>query len=122
MSRVEGAAPANGRAAAAGAVNLGPAERIPPGEGRVFAVAGRRVAVFRTRGGGLFATQAECPHRQGPLADGLLGGGLVVCPLHGLKFELSTGAPVGNDCPPLATWPVVLDDNGDLIVALEEAA
>lgn len=97
-------------------VNLGPAERIPTGEGRVFEVDGLRVAVFRTRDGGLFATQAECPHRRGPLADGLLGGGVVVCPLHARRFQLATGAPVGNECPPLATWPVARDARGDLIL------
>lgn len=103
-------------------INLGPAERIPPGEGRVFTVSGMRVAIFRTRDGAVHATQADCPHRLGPLADGLLGGGLVVCPLHGRKFELATGAPVGNDCPPLATYPVAVSDAGDLVLVLRKAA
>ncbi len=103
-------------------INLGPAERIPPGEGRVFTVGGLRVAIFRTRDGSVHATQADCPHRQGPLADGLLGGGLVVCPLHGRKWELATGAPVGNDCPPLATYPVAVSDTGDLVLLLRKAA
>lgn len=104
------------------AVNLGPAERIPPGEGRVFTVGGTRVAIFRTRDGGVYATQAECPHRQGPLADGLLGDGLVVCPLHGRKFELATGKPVGNDCAPLTTYPVAVTAAGDLVLVLRKAA
>ncbi len=99
-----------------GRVNLGPAERIPPGEGRVFEVGELRVAVFRSRDGGLFATQAECPHRGGPLADGLIGGGVLVCPLHALKWELSTGASVGNDCPALATYRVALD-GGEVILS-----
>ena len=61
---------------------IGRLAEIPPGEGRTYEVAGRRVAVFRTRAGQVFATQAECPHRNGPLADGLVGGSTVVCPLH----------------------------------------
>jgi len=103
-------------------VNLGPAERIPPGEGRVFTIGALRVAVFRTRDGGVFATQADCPHRQGPLADGLLGGGVVVCPLHARKWELATGRPVGNDCPPLATYPVAVSEAGELLLFSREAA
>lgn len=104
------------------AISLGPAERIPPGEGRVFTVGALRVAVFRTRDGGVFATQADCPHRQGPLADGLLGGGVVVCPLHARKWQLATGAPVGNDCGPLATYPVAVSETGELLLALGKVA
>jgi nitrite reductase (NADH) small subunit len=100
--------------------NLGPASRIPPGEGRSFDVAGRAVAVFRTRDGRVHATQARCPHRQGPLADGLVGGGLVVCPLHGLKFELATGAPLGNDCAALRTFPVELTAAGEMLLRIAE--
>jgi len=100
-------------------VNLGPAARIPLGEGRTFTVGDVRVAVFRTREGGVHATQADCPHRAGPLADGLLGGGVLVCPLHARKWSLATGAPVaGNDCGALATFDVHLSDGGDLILAL----
>jgi nitrite reductase/ring-hydroxylating ferredoxin subunit len=98
-------------------VSLGPADRIPPGEGRVYLVAGRRVAVFRPREGGLFATRADCPHRRGPLSDGLLGGGVVVCPLHAFRFQLATGAPVGNDCAALATYPVALGPDGDILLS-----
>ncbi len=100
--------------------NLGPASRIPPGEGRSFEIAGRAVAVFRTRDGALHATQARCPHRQGPLADGLVGGRTVVCPLHAFKFDLATGAPVGNDCVALRTFPVVLTDAGDVLLSMPE--
>ena len=103
-------------------VHLGPADRIPPGEGRVFTVGDIRIAVFRTRDGGVYATQADCPHRQGPLADGLLGGGVVTCPLHARKWVLATGAPVGNDCPPLATYPVAVSEAGELLLLLRNAA
>lgn len=103
------------------AINLGPAERIPPGEGRVFTVGARRVAVFRTRDGLVHATQAECPHRQGPLGDGLLGGGVLVCPLHAMKWQLATGAPLGNDCGALAIYPVTLSAGGDVLLSPEPA-
>jgi nitrite reductase (NADH) small subunit len=109
------------RVASIEAVNLGSVERIPVGEGRVFDVGGLRVAIFRTREG-VYATQAECPHRQGPLADGLVGGGQVVCPLHTRKWELSTGKPVGHDCGPLATYAVAVSEAGELLLGVREAA
>ena len=71
------------------------ARRIPLGEARVFRVDGRDVAVFRCRSGEVFATSAECPHRGGPLADGLVGGHSVICPLHGFVFDLRTGDGAG---------------------------
>jgi nitrite reductase (NADH) small subunit len=98
--------------------DLGPAERIPPGEGKTFHVAGRAVAVFRTRSGALHATQAACPHRQGPLADGLLDEQRVICPLHSFKFDLSTGAAAGNDCGALTVYSVKLGPRGQILLDL----
>jgi nitrite reductase (NADH) small subunit len=59
-------------------VTLGPLSLIPAGEGRNFEIAGERIAVFHTRAGQVFATQAACPHKNGPLADGLVGGNIVI--------------------------------------------
>ena len=95
--------------------NLGPVEQIPPGEGREFLVAGERIAVFRLRSGVVRATQADCPHRQGPLVDGLIGGETVICPFHAWKFDLSTGLPILGDCA-LAVYPVRLSAEGDLFL------
>ena len=58
---------------------LGPVDDIPMGEGRAYAVAGRQIVVFRLRDGSLRALDAVCPHRGGPLADGLTDGRVVVC-------------------------------------------
>ncbi len=74
-----------------GAVDLGPLEAIAPGQGRAFIVAGRTIAVFRQRDGRVFATDNHCPHRDGPLADGIVGDGTVICPLHGWKIDLASG-------------------------------
>src|SRR5688500_12035945 len=73
-------------------VCLGPISAIPPGEGREFVVRDVEVAVFRQRDGGLHAVQSKCPHRDGPLADGILASGQVLCPYHSYRFDLSTGA------------------------------
>ena len=64
---------------------------IPLGLGRSFQVAGRLVAVFKARDGKLFAVDGTCPHKGGPLADGMLIGEQVVCPLHAFRFDGTSG-------------------------------
>jgi nitrite reductase (NADH) small subunit len=91
-------------------IKLGPVAGIPAGQGRVYEVQGERIAVFRTRGGEVYAVQAECPHRGGPLADGLLGGTTLICPLHSWKFDLKTGDALFGDCG-LKTFAVTVDDS-----------
>ncbi len=93
--------------------HLGPVSEIPKGEGRVFQIDGEEIAVFHTRSGEIYATQAECPHRQGPLADGLLGGTTLICPFHAWKFDLCTGAALMGDCG-LQTYPVRLTPEGEI--------
>lgn len=99
-------------------LNLGAVERIPLGEGREFDVDGELIAVFRARDGQLFAVQAKCSHRQGALADGIIGAGKVVCPMHSFKFDLATGAPLGNDCAALKTYIVSINDDGEILLSL----
>ena len=96
-------------------VTLGPLSSVPPGEGRTFDLGSRKIAVFRSREGRLFASQAECPHRKGPLADGLLGGSMLVCPLHSWKFDLSTGQAETGQCG-LKTYPARLSPAGQIVV------
>ena len=99
-------------------INLGPVDRIPPGEGREYELDGELIAVFRTRDGDLFGSQARCPHRNGHLADGVIGGGLVICPMHSLRFELATGKPAGNECPALKTYRVTINERGEILLSL----
>ncbi|MEO7890624.1 MAG: nitrite reductase (NAD(P)H) small subunit [Vicinamibacterales bacterium] len=73
-------------------MNLGSVTRIPEGQGRCYVVGTEEIAIFRQRDGQLFATQNRCPHRQGPLSEGVLGSGHVICPLHGHRFNLEDGA------------------------------
>lgn len=96
---------------------LGVVSQIPPGEGRNFSAGERRVAVFHTRDGGLFATQALCPHRQGPLADGLLGRSTLVCPLHEWQFDLCSGRALSGTCD-ITVYPVTRGPDDELSVEL----
>jgi nitrite reductase (NADH) small subunit len=95
-----------------GARLIGKVTEIPQGEGRAFLVAGERIAVFHTRSGHVFATQAECPHLRGPLADGLVGGATVICPLHERSYDLRTGAGMNGECSKVRTYPIALDADG----------
>ena len=88
--------------------DLGSVDRIPLGEGKTFLVDGREIAVFRERGDVVHATQARCPHKAGLLADGLVGDGKVICPMHAFKFDLATGTPLGSGCESLKTYRVEL--------------
>lgn len=55
------------------------------------------VAIFRTGDGRLFALMDRCPHKGGPLSQGIVHGHAVACPLHGWSIELSSGEPSGAD-------------------------
>jgi nitrite reductase/ring-hydroxylating ferredoxin subunit len=94
---------------------LGPLDQIPVGEGRAFDLGGEQVAVFRLRNGGLRAVSAVCPHKGGPIADGLVDLHVVICPLHLNVFDLVSGCS-STGAPPLRTYDVQLD--GEQIVVL----
>jgi len=100
-------------------VRLGALSGIPKGEGRTFAVGPLNIAVFHGRDGRVFATQAECPHRKGPLADGLIGGTTLVCPLHEWTFDLVSGMALQGACG-IRVYPVWTDDAGGLVIEIEE--
>jgi len=68
-------------------------ENIPLREARAVNAGGREIAIFNL-GDRFLAIGNRCPHRGGPLADGIVCGDTVVCPLHAWKFSLETGKGV----------------------------
>jgi len=99
--------------------NLGSVNLIPLGQGRLFEVHGVSIAVFRSRGGSVFATQATCPHRGGPLADSVIGQRTIICPLHACGFDIDSGKPAGHLYGGLKVYPVSLNATEQIIVTLE---
>ena len=97
-------------------INLGSLDKIPLGQGRSFQVEDTQIAVFRQRDGKLFATQNACPHKQGPLAEGVAGGGKVICPLHSHKFDLATGQ--GSEPHECVKTYAVREANGEILLQL----
>ena len=98
-------------------LDIGLLSEIPPGEGRNVEVQRKKIAIFHTRGGGVYAVQAECPHKSGPLADGLVGGTTLICPLHAWKFDLATGEALFGDCG-LKTYQVRIDSSGRIMLTI----
>ena len=80
-------------------INLGPLDDIPVGQGLCFVLNDEEIAIFRSRKGQVSAIGNRCPHKGGSLANGIIGEGKVVCPLHGHKFDLKTGQAYGaHEC------------------------
>jgi len=72
-------------------IRVATCDSIPPREGRAAAIGDRDIALFNL-GDRFLATDNRCPHRGGPLADGIVAGNAVVCPLHAWKVCLDSGA------------------------------
>jgi NAD(P)H-dependent nitrite reductase small subunit len=87
-----------------------PTGNIPPREGRPVKVGDLEIAIFNLNGRFLTIENA-CPHKGGPLCDGIVTGTAVVCPLHGRHFDLETGMPVRASEPAcLAVFPTRVED------------
>lgn len=67
------------------------------------------IAVFRTAEDRVFALEDRCPHKQGPLSQGIIHGDCVTCPLHNWVFSLETGEAQGADEGRITSFPVKLD-------------
>jgi len=71
-------------------VRITDSENIPLREGRAVRVGEREIAIFNL-GHRFLAVENRCPHRGGPLSDGIVSGSSVVCPLHAWKVDLEHG-------------------------------
>ena len=78
-------------------LEVGAVEDIPRRGGRVVRTPRGCIAVFRAADDAIFAMDDRCPHKGGPLSDGIVHGHKVTCPLHSWVFSLATGAAEGAD-------------------------
>jgi nitrite reductase/ring-hydroxylating ferredoxin subunit len=88
---------------------------IPPGSGSRFTTAGKDVAIFNVDGT-VCAIDDNCPHAGGSLGMGKLDGRIVTCPVHGMKFDVTTGCFAGTSDFAVASYPVKVLD-GEIMVA-----
>ena len=94
-------------------------EEVPVGLGRAFAVGGRTIALFRTRANKVFAFDNRCPHKGGPLSEGMLAGESVVCPLHAFRFDMHNGQCDQPGVCTLKTYPIELRGNDIYLLSLD---
>lgn len=83
-------------------LDIGPATQISPGNARTLPVrdgtdGSREIAIFRTLGNRFYALVNRCPHKGGPLSQGIVHGDVVACPLHNWNISLKTGEALGED-------------------------
>jgi nitrite reductase (NADH) small subunit len=99
--------------------NIGSLANIPIRGARqlCFGHGGRPIAVFRTGEDTIFALIDECPHRNGPLSEGIVSGTIVTCPLHNWGIDLSSGEAIAPDEGRAQPLPVRLV-NGEIHIGL----
>ena len=92
-------------------------EDIPVLGARVVRSAHGNIAVFRDAEDAMFALLNKCPHKGGPLSQGIVCGRKVVCPLHGWNIGLDDGNAVAPDAGCTRSFPVKVE-NGQVFLGL----
>lgn len=98
-------------------IDIGTLSEIPQRGARTVQLDGEpEIAVFRTSDDSVFALINECPHKKGPLSQGIVHGHVVTCPLHNWNIALASGEAQGADtgCTPTIA---IREDNGRLYLA-----
>ena len=98
-------------------VDIGSLDDIPRQGARLVRTAQGCVAVFRTADDRVFALNDRCPHKGGPLSEGIVHGTAVTCPLHNWVFDLNTGQAQGADDGAVGTYAVRVQGGRILIDA-----
>jgi len=104
---------------------IGHLDDIPPLGARCVQTPAGRIAVFRTADDRVFALEDRCPHKGGPLSQGIVHDASVTCPLHNAVISLESGALTGPDGGQTATYAVRVDPASralELRLALFEGA
>jgi nitrite reductase (NADH) small subunit len=101
--------------------DIGEARSVPPLGARIVRTPKGDIAVFRTEADEYFALDDRCPHKGGPLSQGIVHGKRVTCPLHAFVIDLETGHAIAPDkgCTHAHSVRVV---NGRLLLAVKAMA
>ena len=91
-------------------LEIGHIEDIPRRGARCVTTPAGRIAVFRTADDQVFAIEDRCPHKGGPLSQGIVHGKQVTCPLHNWVISLETGHAQGADHGAVRTIPLTVVD------------
>lgn len=96
-------------------IDIAPLDDVPQRGARVVKTRAGCVAVFRTADDKVFALDNTCPHKKGPLAEGIVHGAAVTCPLHNWVISLETGLVQGPDEGQVTTYPARVE-NGRILL------
>ncbi len=96
-------------------IDIGHIDEVPVRGARLVKTHIGCIAVFRTAEAEVFAATNSCPHKGGPLSEGIVHGQSVTCPLHNWVFDLNTGEAQGADDGHITTYPVRLEDGRILL-------
>ena len=98
-------------------IDIAALDDIPAQGARVVRTPRGCVAIFRTATDEVFALDDRCPHKGGPLSEGIVHGASVTCPLHNWVFDMATGRAQGADEGRVATYPVRVEGGRILLDA-----
>ena len=100
-------------------IEIGALDQIPRLGARVVRTASGNIAVFRTEGDEVFALDDRCPHKGGPLSQGIVHNQRVTCPLHNFVIELANGEAVAPDQGCAHSYPAKVE-NGAVWLSVRE--
>jgi nitrite reductase (NADH) small subunit len=92
-------------------MEVGPLAEIPRQGARVVRVPSGDIAVFHTIEGEVFALRDRCPHKGGPLSQGIVHGRRVACPMHDWRVHLDSGQAVAPDQGCTPSYPVRVEND-----------
>ena len=105
--------------------DIGAIDDIPQRGARCVVTPQGKIGVFRTMDDPIFAIEDHCPHKGGPLSQGIVHGAAVTCPLHNWVISLETGKAIGADEGAVKTLPVKVEEGcislglGEMLLAAE---
>ncbi len=90
---------------------------IPPSQARTVNTGDHMIAVFRLTDDRVKAVENRCPHKQGPLAEGIISGDDILCPLHNWRISLESGEVAAPDHGCVKTYATKVE-NGQVFLSL----
>lgn len=96
-------------------IDIGSLEDIPVRAARLIKTHHGCIAVFRTASNKVYALDDKCPHKGGPLSNGIQHDESITCPLHNWVFDLNTGQAKGADEGAVKTYDIQVVDGRILI-------
>jgi len=96
-------------------INVCKLDELPIRGGRLVRAGQTQIALFRLGNGHVRALDNRCPHKQGPLAEGIVSNDTIICPLHARRIDLQSGKVLPPDTGCVVTYPTKVE-NGQVLI------